>query len=100
MGAARGRGAAAGGFNTGSQCELEQVRLRAGEAVDLIWPRSGMGLVVEGLSFHVGSQCTNFENFVRAFNAAAAVMKESKERGHELKILDIGGGFPRRTTNM
>jgi len=25
---------------------------------------------------------------------AAAVMKESKSRGHELKILDIGGGFP------
>jgi ornithine decarboxylase len=53
-----------------------------------------MGLVVEGLSFHVGSQCTNFENFVQALNAAAAVMKESAGRGHELKILDIGGGFP------
>jgi len=53
-----------------------------------------MGLVVEGLSFHVGSQCTNFENFVQALNMAAAVMKESRSRGHEIKILDIGGGFP------
>ena len=53
-----------------------------------------MGLVVEGLSFHVGSQCTNFENFVQALNMAAAVMRESKSRGHEIKILDIGGGFP------
>jgi len=25
---------------------------------------------------------------------AAAIMKESRSRGHELKILDIGGGFP------
>ena len=53
-----------------------------------------LGLVVEGLSFHVGSQCTNFPNFVQALNMAAAVMRESKSRGHELKILDIGGGFP------
>jgi len=51
-------------------------------------------LVVEGVSFHVGSQCTNFENFVQALNMAAAVLKEAKSRGHEIKILDIGGGFP------
>jgi ornithine decarboxylase len=35
-----------------------------------------------------------FQNFVQALNTAAAVMKESKSRGHELTILDIGGGFP------
>src|SRR5437588_7193988 len=65
-----------------------------GEAVDLIVAAFKLGLVVEGLSFHVGSQCTNFQNFVQALNAAAAVMKESAGRGHTLKILDIGGGFP------
>lgn len=81
--------------NTGSQCELSnKFGCDPGEAVDLILAAFKMGLTVEGLSFHVGSQCTNFENFVQAFNTAAAVMKESKERGHELKILDIGGGFP------
>ena len=81
--------------NTGSQCELSnKFGCDPGEAVDLILAAFRMGLVVEGLSFHVGSQCTNFENFVQAFNTAAAVMKESKTRGHELKILDIGGGFP------
>jgi ornithine decarboxylase len=53
-----------------------------------------LGLVVEGLSFHVGSQCTNFDNFVQALNIAAAVMQEARSRGHEIKILDIGGGFP------
>jgi ornithine decarboxylase len=83
--------------NTGSQCELSsKFGCATGEAVDLIEAAFGMNLVVEGLSFHVGSQCTNFENFVQALNAAAAVMRESKSRGHEIKILDIGGGFPAR----
>lgn len=83
--------------NTGSQCELSnKFGCNPGEAVDLILAAFKLGLVVEGLSFHVGSQCTNFENFVQALNIAAAVMKESKSRGHEIKILDIGGGFPAR----
>src|SRR5437868_7101411 len=81
--------------NTGSQCELSsKFGCAIGEAADLIEAAFKLGLVVEGLSFHVGSQCTNFQNFVQALNTAAAVMKESKSRGHELKILDIGGGFP------
>ena len=81
--------------NTGSQCELSnKFGCQPGEAVDLILEAFKLGLVVEGLSFHVGSQCTNFQNFVQALNAAAAVMKESRERGHEIKILDMGGGFP------
>ncbi len=81
--------------NTGSQCELSsKFGCDPGEAVELILAAFRMGLVVEGLSFHVGSQCTNFDNFVQALNIAAAVMKESRERGHAIKILDIGGGFP------
>ncbi|HMP82158.1 MAG TPA: type III PLP-dependent enzyme [Verrucomicrobiota bacterium] len=81
--------------NTGSQCELSsKFGCETGEAVDLIAAAFKMGLVVEGLSFHVGSQCTNFQNFVQALNAAAAIMRESRERGHKIKILDIGGGFP------
>src|SRR5437588_11549262 len=65
-----------------------------GEAVDLIAAAFDLGLVVEGLSFHVGSQCANFQNFVQAMDISAAVMREAKSRGHEIKILDIGGGFP------
>jgi ornithine decarboxylase len=82
--------------NTGSQCELSnKFGCASGEAVDLILAAFAMGLVVEGISFHVGSQCTNFQNFVQALNAAAAVIREARQRGgHEIKILDIGGGFP------
>jgi ornithine decarboxylase len=68
----------------------------AGEAVDLIAAAFDAGLVVEGLSFHVGSQCTNFENYVQALGISAAVMEEASSRGYELKLLDIGGGFPAR----
>src|SRR5204863_1830978 len=76
--------------NTGSMVELSsKFGCDAGEAVDLIQAAFAMGLVVEGLSFHVGSQCTNFENFVQALNISAAVMDEAKSRGHEIKILDI-----------
>jgi ornithine decarboxylase len=81
--------------NTGSMVELSsKFGCDTGEAVDLILEAFRIGLVVEGLSFHVGSQCTNFDNFVQALNIAAAVMQEARSRGHEIKILDIGGGFP------
>ncbi len=81
--------------NTGSMVELSsKFGCEPGEAVDLIKAAFGLGLTVEGLSFHVGSQCTNFQNFVQALNMSAAVMDEAKSRGHEIKILDIGGGFP------
>ncbi len=83
--------------NTGSMVELSsKFGCDTSEAVDLILEAFRIGLVVEGLSFHVGSQCTNFQNFVQALNMAAAVMEEARSRGHEIKILDIGGGFPVR----
>jgi ornithine decarboxylase len=81
--------------NTGSMVELSsKFGCDSGVAVDLIVEAFRAGLVVEGLSFHVGSQCTNFDNFVQALNIAAAVRQEALTRGHEIKILDIGGGFP------
>ena len=81
--------------NTGSVVELSsKFGADPSEAVDLIKAAFEMNLVVEGLSFHVGSQCMNPQNFVHALNISASVMEESKARGHEIKILDIGGGFP------
>ena len=81
--------------NTGSMVELSsKFGCDPGEALELIEEAFGLGLVVEGLSFHVGSQCTNFENFVQAFAMAAAVRNEAEGRGRSIKILDIGGGFP------
>jgi len=83
--------------NTGSMVELSsKFGCAPGEAVDLLAEAFRIGLVVEALSFHVGSQCTNFNNFVQALNISAAVIAEAQARGHRIKILDIGGGFPAR----
>ncbi len=82
--------------NTGAMVELSsKFGAAPGEAVDLILAAAKEGLVVEGLSFHVGSQTTNFENYVQALNLAAGVFKEAKDRGYaKMNVLDIGGGFP------
>lgn len=81
--------------NTGSIVELSsKFGVDPGEAVDLIVEAFGAGLVVEGISFHVGSQCNNFENYIQALQLASGVFKEAETRGYKIKILDIGGGFP------
>jgi ornithine decarboxylase len=82
--------------NTGAVVELSsKFGASPGEAVDLILEAVKQGLGVEGLSFHVGSQTTNFENYVQAINLSADIFKEAKERGYDkMNLLDIGGGFP------
>jgi len=81
--------------NTGAMVELSsKFGANSGESVDLIEAAHKAGLVVEGLSFHVGSQTTNYENYIQAINLSASIFAESKQRGFELKLLDIGGGFP------
>jgi ornithine decarboxylase len=81
--------------NTGAMVELSsKFGAPSGQAVALIEAAHEAALVVEGLSFHVGSQTTNFENYVQALNLAAGIFKEAKDRGFSMKLLDIGGGFP------
>ena len=86
--------------NTGSMVELSsKFGAHPGEAVDLIEEAFKAELVVEGISFHVGSQCTNFENYMQALQLSASIFKEAESRGYKIKILDIGGGFPVRYHN-
>jgi len=82
--------------NTGAMVELSsKFGAAPGEAVDLILEADRQGLVVEGLSFHVGSQTTNFENYVQALALCANIYKEAKDRGYtKMNLVDIGGGFP------
>lgn len=87
--------------NTGSMVELSsKFGCDPGEAVDLILAAFDLGLVAEGISFHVGSQCTNFQNFVQALEISAAIMREAKSRGREIKILDMGEVSLLRTIAM
>jgi len=82
--------------NTGAMVELSsKFGAAPGDAVNLIEATEKAGLTVEGLSFHVGSQTTNFQNYVQALNMAADIFKEARLRGYKkMKQLDIGGGFP------
>src|SRR5271167_1139931 len=81
--------------NTGSMVELSsKFGALPGEAVDLIAFAHNNKLEVEGLSFHVGSQCTNPQNYSQALHLAVGIYSEAKTRGFDLKLLDIGGGFP------
>jgi ornithine decarboxylase len=82
--------------NTGSMVELSsKFGADPGEAVDLIAEAFAMDLIVEGLSFHVGSQCTNFENYMQALQLSANIIAEAESRlDRKIRILDIGGGFP------
>ncbi|MDP3790562.1 MAG: type III PLP-dependent enzyme [Candidatus Omnitrophota bacterium] len=86
--------------NTGSMVELSsKFGAHPGEAVDLILEAFKIGLVVEGISFHVGSQCNNFENYMQALQLSSSILKEAESRGHKINILDIGGGFPVKYNN-
>ena len=82
--------------NTGAMVELSsKFGAPPGEAVDLILEADRQGLVVEGVSFHVGSQTTNFQNYVEALNLTADIYAEAKARGYtKMNLVDIGGGFP------
>jgi len=81
--------------DTGSQVEMSsKFGAEPGEAMNLIRQAFDAGLVVEGLSFHVGSQCTNFDNYASALSITSDIFHDARKRGHNLKIIDIGGGFP------
>jgi len=81
--------------DTGSQVEMaSKFGAEPGDAQLLIQQAFDMGLNVEGVSFHVGSQCTNFDNYTVALDIAATILSEARKKGFPLNLLDIGGGFP------
>ena len=84
--------------NTGAMVELSsKFGAAPGEAVDLILLAQKLGLTCEGLSFHVGSQTTNFNNYVEALALCSNIFKEASDRGYrKMNLMDIGGGFPAR----
>jgi ornithine decarboxylase len=63
-------------------------------AVDVLEHALKSGLEPHGVSFHVGSQQRNQHAWDRALASAAAVFKECGERGMNLAMVNLGGGFP------
>ncbi len=81
--------------NQGSVVELS---LKFGADSDqgfyLLRKAKALGLVPMGVSFHVGSQSKNVENYLQALEITAGIFREARENDLPLKIVDIGGGFP------
>ena len=81
--------------DTGSLVEMgSKFGAELSDAYDLVKKAFDLGLTVEGLSFHVGSQCTNFDNYVKALQMTAELFNDSRKKGYNMNIIDIGGGFP------
>eukprot|EP00737_Agarophyton_chilense_P002828 gb/GEZJ01003255.1/.p1 GENE.gb/GEZJ01003255.1/~~gb/GEZJ01003255.1/.p1 ORF type:complete len:416 (+),score=49.48 gb/GEZJ01003255.1/:258-1505(+) len=47
-----------------------------------------------GVAFHVGSACSQAQSYVQALHDARDVFNMAEQRGINLSVLDIGGGFP------
>lgn len=93
--------------NAGSIVQLSnKFGIAPSEALPLLEKTFAAGLSVEGVSFHVGSQCNNFENYRTALESAARIFGRAEElgmplgsldaSGNRIRLLDIGGGFPVR----
>ncbi|XP_075454467.1 ornithine decarboxylase [Ascaphus truei] len=53
-----------------------------------------LNVAIIGVSFHVGSGCTDPQTFVQAVSDARCVFDMGAELGFNMHLLDIGGGFP------
>ena len=63
-------------------------------AADILELAHRQGLVAHGISFHVGSQQNNVEAWDRALASAASIFRTCAERGINLSMVNLGGGFP------
>ena len=63
-------------------------------ALSILLKARSLGLDVAGIAFHVGSQTVKYEAYVEAMRIARGVFDAAAAEGIQLRILDIGGGFP------
>lgn len=53
-----------------------------------------LGVNLQGIHFHCGSGMNGADSFERAIKLANECIALARGIGHDMKILDIGGGFP------
>ena len=63
-------------------------------AKDLLRKAKELGLDAYGLSFHVGSQQTDLEQWDRALGQVSEMFFALAEEGVDLRMVNLGGGFP------
>ncbi len=64
------------------------------QSVQLLIEAARTSLIPCGITFHVGSQCIGMQPWIDAIKKSRQVWKQVKDKGLELKMLNIGGGFP------
>jgi len=83
--------------NEGSEWPLsKKFGVEPDRAIDLLLYAGEMGLNPAGLTFHVGSQCTNIYNWSTALDKVKALWIKAGEKGLSLNLLNLGGGYPIR----
>src|SRR6202158_1603294 len=63
-------------------------------AVEVLELAKRLGLEPNGISFHVGSQQRKVKAWDRALAMASTVFRDCAERGINLSMVNMGGGFP------
>jgi len=85
--------------NEGSEWPLsKKFGVEIDRAVELLLYAREKGLNPVGVTFHVGSQCTNIYNWNSALDKAMALWNIAEEKGIKLSLLNIGGGYPIKYT--
>lgn len=85
--------------NEGSEWPLSKkfgVEVEQAEELLLLAKKKGLNPI--GITFHVGSQCTNMYNWNSALDKARDLWERAEKAGIRLSMLNIGGGYPIRYT--
>jgi ornithine decarboxylase len=83
--------------NIGSDWPLSgKFGVGAGETREIIATAARIGADLAGITFHVGSQCRNPENWRVGLEKARTLFDTMAKAGLRPRMVDIGGGFPVR----
>ena len=81
--------------NEGSEWPLsKKFGVETEPAYELLMMAGEYGLDPAGITFHVGSQCTNIYNWDTALDKARVLWDMAADSGLQPKLLNIGGGYP------
>ncbi|MEW6003406.1 MAG: type III PLP-dependent enzyme [Nitrospirota bacterium] len=85
--------------NEGSEWPLsKKFGVELNEALGLLSYAKDKGFNPAGITFHVGSQCTNLYNWNIALDKAKTLWDMVERIGIKLTLLNIGGGYPIKYT--
>ena len=81
--------------NEGSEWPLsKKFGVEIEEATELLLYAKTKGLNSCGITFHVGSQCNNIYNWNAALDKAKELAEMVRDKGIDISVLNIGGGYP------